>query len=1275
MKKFLLALLIIIFLLAGVFVFFATRAFNAENYQQHIEQSILELTGKSLTVRGGTELNWRPMPTITLNDVSLANHSGSKYENMMQAKSISVEIEWASLFKSPLKIKSITLENPTFVLEKLETNQTNWYLPFLFEHKRINDNLSAVISENALEKTQVESIQINNGQLQYINHVNNLSFALSDINGELSVSSLKGPFFFSGDASYQNNNFGIGIQVEQIKEDLPINFTAQLSEHKSDFVLKLNGSATPHLSSSIINAVGEFTLKKPNTLLNLISLPEIPSSVNQPSLGNFTVESTLLKDHLKNLTIRLGEGENALSVNMDVEFKKKTAQNEESYLGSLAINQLDYDMWKPLLSRLNWDFLGGGKVLPYTDLQIHIPQLIYNKKIVRNFETILTYAKGGLLISDGKATLPGTDNTISFSGTGLRKEIAPELSLDIQTKLKNVAEIKSWLNQSLVPDNIKSADLRFTLNVRPTEYSILLNRFQFDNTSLTGYFTYDFENTPQIRTNLSVNNLDLDTYFKPTEKTARIPLFTLPTLLQQEMKKYPALETANTIFDIKGVNITWHTLPISSIRLNGRLNKGTLAIRQFEFQDAASANLKITGNLSGFGKAPFKAEQLSFDFTARQLNLFMNRAGLESRYPLLENAQNVRAQLTLSGAQNKWNIDSNVKLSDTLLGFKGTLYNEQPLTRFEQMAFNVSAPRFKEFLSAVNLPTDTFQNLDGNFSLSALLTGTSEKYTLKDLIFNVGTERLTGTLDVENQNVLKAQGTLNTTLLNAERFLPSFNALKQENNAWNANIIAFEKLDTYDLAFKINANELNYGLLSLENSILDFELKNKNFTLKEFSGKQKKAANSLFKLSGQLSWLNTPTLSAQLNLQRIPLRSNFLNINTLFMGEGSFSLNGTLKTTGRSVSQLIENLAGTGQFELDNNIIIGMDLNQTQDVVKQSLLERYTTDVLSTQIKRSLSAGKTTLIHAAGKWDMAQGIIQSPNTTLQTDVSTSNPTQITWNLPQQSLDILMPIQLNAYPELPTMIATLKQMKGQSTYFVDIDPLLQTLSHQIMQELEQSKLAATQQQNLRKEAEAQTRQEKIKQAVAEAEAAVQQAEQLTLRMPSERTTLLLQNAKDALSFVKTLAIKENLTEAQYNQLMEQSRLAVLRAQETESEILKNDLLETRRNILALSQYGETALKYMETLHERRPYIELLPISIEQTKTELVKINQAADALIETNNLGIINQTILEANQAFQKIQELYENAKRLDPTQPVESDEINPAPIKGSIGRKTSLSNS
>ena len=88
MKKFLLALLIIVLLLFSIFVFFATRTFNAENYQKNIEQSMLELTGKSLTVHGQTKLTWRPLPTITMTNVTLANHGGSQYENMMQAQSL-----------------------------------------------------------------------------------------------------------------------------------------------------------------------------------------------------------------------------------------------------------------------------------------------------------------------------------------------------------------------------------------------------------------------------------------------------------------------------------------------------------------------------------------------------------------------------------------------------------------------------------------------------------------------------------------------------------------------------------------------------------------------------------------------------------------------------------------------------------------------------------------------------------------------------------------------------------------------------------------------------------------------------------------------------------------------------------------------------------------------------------------------------------------------------------------------------------------------------------
>lgn len=286
MKKFLFVFLTIVILLIGGFVFFATQTLNADNFQHQIKQTVQELTGRELTIKGGTQLNWRPMPTITLTDVSLSNIAESEYKNMVQAEKISVEIEWTSIFSSPFKIKNIVMKNPIFVLERNEYNKVNWRFPFLSGQDKLNDTFNTIIANPDAKDTQIESIKIQNGVLHYINEVNNLSLNVENINGQLAVQSLTGPYHFQGDISCLKNNFGLAVQVEEIKNDVPAKFTAKLSEQKSDLLVKLEGTQTPHLSSSIVNIIGDFQLQKPNTFLTLLGLPMMPEAANQPTVGD-----------------------------------------------------------------------------------------------------------------------------------------------------------------------------------------------------------------------------------------------------------------------------------------------------------------------------------------------------------------------------------------------------------------------------------------------------------------------------------------------------------------------------------------------------------------------------------------------------------------------------------------------------------------------------------------------------------------------------------------------------------------------------------------------------------------------------------------------------------------------------------------------------------------------------------------------------------------------------------------------------------------------------
>ena len=72
--------------------------------QTQVIQSVQEATGRTFTVAGDSKLVWNPLPTLTLEQVTLSNTPNSQNPQMFQAEKIQIQIEWASLFKSPTRI-------------------------------------------------------------------------------------------------------------------------------------------------------------------------------------------------------------------------------------------------------------------------------------------------------------------------------------------------------------------------------------------------------------------------------------------------------------------------------------------------------------------------------------------------------------------------------------------------------------------------------------------------------------------------------------------------------------------------------------------------------------------------------------------------------------------------------------------------------------------------------------------------------------------------------------------------------------------------------------------------------------------------------------------------------------------------------------------------------------------------------------------------------------------------------------------------------------------
>lgn len=1264
MKKFLLALFVLLLVFAGGVGFYVNKAIKPENYQRQIESTVLELTGRSLIVKGGVNLRWRPMPTISLYDVELNNQQGSTSPRMLSAKEVLVEIEWGSLFKSPLKIKQIKFVNPSLLLEQLETGQTNWNFPYLNKPTKFRDTTQPIAGTDVTQ-TRVDNVIISAGTILYRNYVNNTAADFSNINGDFSLDSLKGPFSFNGNFSFKGLDFKLEADIEKITEDLPVKYKASLTNKASGLISSLSGDATPHLKSSIINMVGEFNIQKPNVLLEQFSLKQLPAAVNQTVFGNFTLESTLHKDTLKSLTVRIGSGDTATSFSGDLEINKKTAKEPLYFIGHLTVDHLDYKTWKEYFDLLDWKLISSGQSFPFVDLTLSLPTFTWNDLTFKNTSGVISYQDGFLQISEGKTTFPG-NTQINFSGEGSPREIAPELTLTVKSDIKNVRELFNQFKWDFPAP--QTASIATVLKFRPGEITVQLMNTQIDKTTVNGYVLYEGKNG-ELRTQLDINALNIDNYipYKKAEKPVSLNAL-IPNIRQtlSGLKKLP-----NTIFfDIKGNEITWRDLPISLFTAKGKLDKGVLSLEQLNARNVASADLTATGTIGGIGTDIVTTKEFTVNFTAKQLPLFMKRANLRSEYPLINKASSANVLLTLSGDESRTMVTSKSKVGDTQLTLFGYLTQKDGESGFENLLFDLTAPQFKAFLKDVNINFNGFETLDGYFKTAGTVTGTTSDFTVKDASITIGTEELAGEFTFQNQSVKKLTGTFMSPSLNLDRFLPASSYLMNNRGEWNKTPFDFTALNKYDLDVKLRARNLSYQSVQLVNTEAAFTLKDKIFTLTQLDGIQKQSQTPV-SVKGSLSWLNAPTFSINFDLGELALRPDFLPMTPVTIGDGLLGIAGQLNATGTSAFDMIQQLNGNGTINVKNIQAVGFDLPKVRRLIGQSLREKYTADVLSTQLKRALSAGKTVFTTGTGKWGAANGTITAPDFALTGEGFKSAPTQLSWNIPAQNLTIKLPVNFDSFPNLSGFTLTLNQLKGNTSYSQDIDAFTQQLGLNINQNISIDKARAQQAEEQAKQNAQQSRQEKLTRSLQEATDAVARAEKTVMQVPSDKTITLLQHAKDALTIAKELSVKENPTEAQYNQMLEQSRLAVLRAEEAVSETMKDDILKTRQNILALSQYAGAILKKVEDLYAARPYVDALLQARKVISTELSKIDAAANEITGSSTSDQINAAIQTANTAFTNIQKAYEDVARFD-TGEEQNSPADTGRISGSFGRKSAV---
>lgn len=109
----------------GVFIL----RLNPTTYAPQIIAAVQRGTGRVLHINGPIQLDLSSLtPTITLNDLSLANPAGFADPNVLTLQQMRAKFALLPLLRNRLDIVSLTLVNPTFYLERNQTGQKDWVL-------------------------------------------------------------------------------------------------------------------------------------------------------------------------------------------------------------------------------------------------------------------------------------------------------------------------------------------------------------------------------------------------------------------------------------------------------------------------------------------------------------------------------------------------------------------------------------------------------------------------------------------------------------------------------------------------------------------------------------------------------------------------------------------------------------------------------------------------------------------------------------------------------------------------------------------------------------------------------------------------------------------------------------------------------------------------------------------------------------------------------------------------------------------------------------------
>lgn len=209
-------LLVMVVVMAGVIVAAALSLpglVDAEILRSHVAETVEQQTGRALSIDGPVQVRILPTARIRLNDVSLANAPGQASEPMARIPVADVRVALWPLLRGDVRVRRITLHEPSVMLEQGPDGRRNWVL----------SGPEAAGAESAPTPAPdlpdadpgMGGLEVVDGTVTFTARGHRRTFGSIDLKAD--VSTLDGPLYAQGELSFRGHEVVLDLAADQLR--------------------------------------------------------------------------------------------------------------------------------------------------------------------------------------------------------------------------------------------------------------------------------------------------------------------------------------------------------------------------------------------------------------------------------------------------------------------------------------------------------------------------------------------------------------------------------------------------------------------------------------------------------------------------------------------------------------------------------------------------------------------------------------------------------------------------------------------------------------------------------------------------------------------------------------------------------------------------------------------------------------------------------------------------------------------------------------------------